>query len=240
MGWGLFDFQSGADHPYSSAQTFTGGSDAVTGIGVRRVQLVIDRTAALPGADPAVMHFDVLNMTGGNPDDTWTSGDFTNVETSLDALWAALKPYVDVTYKLSEYRFYRIGPGIVPPNPAERVSARSVVGTGSGTKCPPQVACSLTFRTAVRLSWGRTYLPLGGLASGNLISDGELTSTATAALAAALGTYVTSLATNDFYPVVYSKTKGAALSVEKVEVDSNLDVIRRRRWKRSAYRTILP
>jgi len=240
MIWGGFDFQNGTDHPYSAAQTASGGSSAASGVGVRRVQLVIDRTAQIAGADPAVMHFDILNMTGGSPDDTWTSGDYTNVESSLDTFWTAVAAYVQSNYKLSSYRFYRVGTGVTKPNPAERITTRSSAGTGSGTVCPPQVACSLTFRTAVRKSWGRTYLPLGGIAATNMAAGGQYTTTAVDALTTALNNLVTGLAANDFYLVVVSKPWAASLNVEHVEVDSNLDVVRRRRWKSATYKKILP
>jgi hypothetical protein len=51
---------------------------------------------------------------------------------------------------------------------------------------------------------------------------------------------VTGAAAADFALVVYSKALSAALVVERIEVDDNLDVIRRRRWKSSTYRKILP
>ena len=238
--WGAVDWQEGSDNPYAAAETGSLGTDANSGVGVRRVLLVIDRATNHAGADPAVMHFDILNMTGGNPDDTWTAGDYTNVETALDALWGSLKTKVSGNYKLTEYRYYRVGKGIVPPNPAVRTVTRSVAGTSAGNGIPPQVACSLTFRTAARKSWGRTYLPLGALATADLTAGLELSTTAVDALCGFLNTFVTALAANDFYLVVTSNAKSAALNVEKVEVDSNLDVVRRRRFKQSAYKKILP
>jgi len=240
MLWGTFDWQHGSDHPYAPADTASGGTDAVTGVAVRRVVLVFDRTGQIAGADPAVMHFDFLNITGGNPDDTWTAGDYTTIETALGAWWTTTKPYVQSNIKLDSYRWYPIGEGVSPPNPAERVTTVASAGTGSGTVAPPQVACSLTFRTSVRRSWGRTYLPLGGLSATNMAAGGQFTSSAVDVLAGALNTLVTSCASSDFYLVVTSKVLHAALTVEKVEVDSNLDVIRRRRWKASTYKKILP
>lgn len=238
--WGAFDWQHGSNNPYAAAETGSLGTDAVSGVGVRRVLLIIDRSTNHTGADPAVMHFDILNLTGGNPDDSWTAGDYTNVETALDALWASLKTKVSGNYKLTEYRYYRVGTGIVPPNPAVRSVSRSVAGTSAGAGIPPQVACSLTFRTSARKSWGRTYLPLGALAAADLTSGLELSTTAVDALAGYLNTFVQALAASDFYLVVTSLAKSAALNVTSVEVDSNLDVVRRRRFKQSAYKKILP
>ena len=44
----------------------------------------------------------------------------------------------------------------------------------------------------------------------------------------------------DFHLVVVSAARHSALTVEKIEVDDNVDIIRRRRWKQSTYRKILP
>jgi len=68
----------------------------------------------------------------------------------------------------------------------------------------------------------------------------QLGTAAVDTIAGALNTFATSCASSDFVPVVYSATKQALLAWEKVEVDSNLDVVRRRRWKQSAYKKILP
>ena len=40
--------------------------------------------------------------------------------------------------------------------------------------------------------------------------------------------------------VVVSRSLQAALGVEQIEVDDNLDVVRRRRWKVSTYKKLVP
>lgn len=240
--WGAVDWQGGSNNPYTGAQTGTNlGTSAAAGVATRRVQIVIDRTTQHAGADPAVMHFDFLNITGGAPDDTWTSGDFSTLETALDTWWTSTKVFVSTGYKLAAYNWYRVGPGIVPPNPAVRQTTRSVAGTAAYALLPPQVACSITFRTAVRRSWGRTYLPLGAVAAaGDIATGAVLASSDVDALATYTNTLFTTAAANDFIPVVYSPHRSALLAIEQVEVDNDLDVIRRRRWKASTYKKLLP
>ena len=160
--WGLIDWQGATGNPYSTAQTKpTMGTSAAagTGVGVRRCVLHVDRQGQIAGEDDAEFHFDFLNITGGSPDDTWTSGDYTTLEGYLDTFWTAVKGYVSTGAKLAGYHWYRHGPGIVAPNPAERVVTRSVADTSSVNGMAPQCAATITFETAVRRSWGRTYLP---------------------------------------------------------------------------------
>lgn len=235
--WGALDFQNGANVPYGTAQSGTLGTNALTGVACRRSTLVIGRGT---GNDPAEIHFDWLNMTGGAPDDTWTTGDFTTMETALLTWYTSMKVYLSPSWNLQEIRWYREGEGVVAPNPAIRVLPSGTAGTASFGSLPPQVACSITFRTASRKSWGRTYWPLGALNSSGDIAAGRFSNTLVDAVAGFTNTLVTSAASNDFYLVVTSKTKHALLVVESVEVDNVPDVIRRRRWKSATYKKILP
>lgn len=238
--WGAVDWESGTGSPYSTAQTGTTlGTSAApgAGVGVRRCVLHFDRTTWHTGSDDAEMHFDFLNITGGDPDDTWTSGDYTTLEGHLDTWWGSVKPLVYSGVKLSAYDWYRYGPGVGSPNPAERVTSRSVAGTAGAPALPPQVACSITLRTGVRRSWGRTYLP--GLASGVMDTPGTLASANVDTIAAATAALYSSANADDFPMVVVSKHLSAVLSVEAVEVDNDLDVIRRRRWKTATYKNVI-
>lgn len=241
MFWGAFDVDLvHADAPqYATTQIKDGGTSAAvgSGIGVRRASLVIDRAPAHASADPAFCHFDFLNVTGGDPDDTWTSGDYDTMEGHLTDWWNSVKTYVPVNYKLSEFRWHRVGTGIPHPNPAERTNilVSSIGGSASGF--PPQAACSITFRTAIRKSWGRTYLPIGAEALG---TGYVFTHTAVDAIAGATDTLVTDAAGDDFQLVVVSAAQTSSLAVESVSVDDVPDVIRRRRWKVETYRKVLP
>jgi hypothetical protein len=154
MFWGAFDV-SYSTPAYSGAALVSGGASAAagSGVGVRRAELVFSRVP--PGTfadDVAVMHFDFINFTGGAPDDTWITSDFTTMETHLGAWWTAQKPYISSDYTLKEIRWYRVGTGVPPPNPAQRVTPIGTAGSSGGIELPPQVAASLTLRTRVRKS----------------------------------------------------------------------------------------
>jgi hypothetical protein len=242
MLWGALDWQAGSGNPYTSAQTAAGGASAAPGtghIGVRRATLVFDRSSYSPADDDMTMHFDFLNFTSGAPDDTWTAGDYTTLESALQTWWTATKAYSDPKTKLREIRWHRAGAGITPPNPAERVFILTTMDPGTGTAglAVPQVACSITFRTAVRRSWGRTYLPFNGLQP---TVQGRLGNSTVDAIATATQTLVTTAAAADFALVVSAVRLNAALVVERIEVDDVLDIIRRRRWKHTGYRKMLP
>lgn len=239
--WGGIDFQHGTDSPYDTSQTGASlGTSAAAGagVGVRRCVLHFDRTALIAGADDAETHFDFLNITGGDPDDTWTSGDYTTLEGYLDDFWAAIKGKYPTGLKLAGYHWYRHGPGVGSPNPAERVTSRSVAGTSGGAPQAPQDACTITFRTAVRRSWGRAYLP--GPSSSYLGSTGSYQSSGLVdVIATAAGDLVSAAIGSDFPLVVVSAVNSATFNVEAVEVDDLVDIQRRRRWKAPAYRNII-
>lgn len=235
--WGALTAESG----YSTAQSVSLGSSAVAvgGIGVRRVQLVFSRLApATYSEDTAIMHFDFANYTAGSPDDSWITGDFTTLESALTTMWGSLKPICNLNLSLREYRWYRIGSGVTPPNPAVRVTPVGQVAIASGNCLPPQVAISITNKTGLRKRWGRTYLP--DIDSTALESTGRILSAKVDVVAGAVNTMYAAAAAADFMPVVYSPTAAAAYAIENTQVDNIFDVIRRRRWDSTTYRKSYP
>jgi hypothetical protein len=240
--WGAVDWQQGTNNPYTGTQTASLGTSAVAagGIGVRRCQVTIDRTSLAAGTDPATVHFDFLNITGGNPDDTWITSDYTTLEGYLDTFFTAYQPYMAAGLHITTYTWYRVGAGVTKPNPNVRqlVKTTPIAGTATGSAMPPQVSTSVTLRTAVRHSWGRTYLPMTGVS--RLTTDGHFATADVDVVAGAANTLMTSAAGSDFYWGVTSLRLSAFLNAEKVEVDNVLDIVRRRRWQQSSYRKILP
>lgn len=238
--WGAFDV-SYSTPEYSGSALVSGGSSAAagSGVGVRRASLRFTRMG-LGGIadDDADMHFDFMNITSGSPDDTWTTTDFTDLEAALSTWWTAAKVWVAGDTVLDQIRWYRVGTGVVPPNPAERVTTIGVGGSATGTKLPPQIASSLTLQTARRRNWGRTYLP--SLTTAALDSDGSFKSTFVDDEANALNTLAGTAATKQFYLGVTSNRAGSFFAAESIRVDDIADVIRRRRFKRGAYHKILP
>lgn len=242
LNWGGLDWQYGTDNPYSDAQTAAGGASAAAGagnIGIRRATLHFDRASYAPADDDMTCHFDFLNYTSGAPDDTWTTADYTTLETTLTAFWAQLKGQNDPKTKLREIRWHRVGPGVVPPNPAERVYAIPTPVGGSGVVggSMAQQACSVTFHTAVRRSWGRTYLPFNGV---SVNAQGRYDTTMVDYVVGEVQNVITAAAAADFHLVVTSPRLSAALHVEKIHVDDVPDVVRRRRLKHVGYRKYAP
>lgn len=239
--WGAFDMTAaqGQTPMYTPSQIVTGGTSAAagSGVGVRRLSVYLDRTAVEVGMDPAFIHFDILNTTSGSPDDTWITSDYTTCESAFQIAWNTFASYVTNGVKPTQYIWHRIGTGVSKPNPAERtITVALTTAVGGGTVMPQQ-ASSITFRTGARRNWGRTYLPLG---SAGLTSAGRLGNTAVDAITTTMNGMVTTLATGDFHLVVVSKPLSSSLNVEQVEVDNVPDVIRRRRFKRSTYKKLLP
>lgn len=236
--WGALDIIHSDESPYTAAQTKALGTSALPpGIGVRRATLVWNRTGMAPAQDKVVTHMDFLNLTAGEPDDSWVDADFTTLEGYIDTAITAIKPYWSSLLVLEQIRWYRVGPSIVPPNPAVRITARSVAGTGTLTM-PPQVATSVTLKTVPRRQWGRQYWPTNAVPV--TTGDGRLAGAAVTAIGGAVNALFVSATSAQFPPVIYSPTRGKAYTVETVQVDNVLDVIRSRRLNEATSKYISP
>lgn len=238
--YGSVDIVIGGEDVYEASEVKALGDNAQEGEGIatRRVQCVFTRTPAGSTEDVAVCTMDFMNMTSGEPDDTWTAGDFTTMEALLDSYWGNLQPYLASTTSLTSYRWYRIGPGIPKPNPAVRVITKAITGTQS-TMLPPQLAVSVTEKTAIQKRWGRWYVPgLGYSTSLVAGTSGRIASTALTAFHTHALTLLDGAAAADFLPVVYSPTVQKVYGVEKVQVDDLFDVQRPRRWDRPLTRLV--
>lgn len=238
--WGAFDVTYSTPE-YSGAALVSGGPSAVlgSGVGVRRAVIEMSQTA--PGTvvdDKRMIHWDFMNLTGGAPDDTWTTTDYTDAETPLIAWLGAIAPYVTQEATFTAIKWYREGTGVVPPNPAERVTPISVPGTGASLTMPPQTAVSITLKTARRKQWGRTYLP--GVTSVGLGGRGAITTSVVDALGAATNTMVLAANSHDLHPGVLSKVAGSWFALEQIQIDDVWDVIRSRRWKNTTHRYLSP
>lgn len=233
--WGLIDLDlEQAKYPsYAGTDYVSGGDSAASGegIGVRRVTMVLERSLASVADDSCEMHFDFLNTTSNEPDDTWTAGDFTTLETLLGTWWTAVKADVPPDTRLSRYLWNRVGTGVPKPNAAERiVDLTPVAGTGTRS-LPPQCAAAISLRHSIRPSWGRTYLPIAG----PVISTGRFSTTRADAIVAATVSLFNSARSADFAPVVVSERLSSAIGIEYVAMDDVIDIVRRRRWKHRGY-----
>jgi hypothetical protein len=225
--------------PYAAAEKKSiVASETDPGIGIRRVHVVWTRTSETAGMteDVALCTHDFMNMTGGEPDDTWTAGDFTTLEGFLTTFYGTLAAFWDDSADITQYRWYRIGPRVNPPNPPVKVQTVAINGAGSAAMLPPQVAISVTERTAVRRCWGRFYLP--SISSATLETTGRIKATSCTSIANAVDTCYKAAQAAGFQPVVYSKARAKAFSVESLQVDDLYDVQRRRRFDRPAIREL--
>jgi hypothetical protein len=213
---------------------------------LRKLTVSWTRTPATGVIQDAAMtthHF--VNLTGGIPDASWTSGDYSAVETAFDAYWNALKSYYSPQYKLAEYLWRADGPAFRPfgssLSPTLRITPKSVVGTSTSTGLPPQCAITVTETTGatyvvedvegsgaqIRNRWGRYYLPAPAVI---VMNDGRLSSGAQTDLANATETFYEACVTAGLHPVVYSPTTGHAWTVQETHLDDIFDVIRSRRY----------
>lgn len=198
--------------------------------------------------DDAVIGFDLVNITGGNVDNSWTTSDYTTCEALFDTWLTAVKVYTASYGTYSEYRWYThqfndpdTSPAIMDAGPPARVTAKAVVGTG-GTSAAPQVSMSVTEKTAWPRHWGRFYMPFSSVAMGTGM---RFSTAAIDAVANATSTLYSGLATAEFFPVVpvtqIDRSPARALiTVNQIQVDDVPDVVRRRRPRNTTYRKILP
>lgn len=238
--WGAFDLTYNTPE-YDTASTHSGGTSAAagSGVGVRRVELIFDRDP--PGTvtdDVAEVHFDFMNLTGGHPDDTWTTTDFTTLETAILNWHAAIQSVLTSGQTFREMRWYRVGTGVAPPNPAARVTPVGASGSSASAAMPPQCAISITQKTARRKQWGRIYVP--GCTEAAVGAQGSINPTVVDQFGLATHNLGTAAAGHEFYMGVLSKVAGSFFTTEHVQVDDVWDVIRSRRWRNATHKYISP
>lgn len=213
---------------------------------LRKLTVSYSRTPSSGVVQDAAMtthHF--LNITDGIPDSSWTTADYTAVESAFDTFWGALSSNYYSGVKLSEYVWRADGPTFRPfgssLSPTLRRTARSLAGSATEGSLPPQCAVSVTETTAakytvenvegvgtqIRNRWGRFYLPAP---KRSLSGDGWIGGTFPADVANAAQAMYNTCTAAGLVPVVYSPTTGHAWSVLEIHVDDIFDVIRSRRY----------
>lgn len=198
--------------------------------------------------DRAQSKLDILNITSGAVDGSFTSGDWTAVDTRIAAWRTSQMDRWSSSYTFAGYKGYqmRFNVGGDPRKPfAETgpplwVSGQSYAGTGTAG-IPYQVSSACTLRTAWPKHWGRCYLPTPGV--GDLDAYGRLTSAHRTDVANAMRLLVDDLADADFLTVIpvtqVNKTPlYGLLGVTDVVSDDVPDIQRRRRPKQPAARTV--
>lgn len=180
----------------------------------------------------------VAKQPGGNLWSTLISADKATVEGYFDTWWLTQKTYVANQFMLVEYRWHDWVLTDDLLGPADRVTSRTVSGTGGAVhRIPDQDAMTLTFRTASRKHWGRIYLP-GTWFSGLDPAYGRWASSHVDNVAAAWHTMLASLHGASMDVVVVSRKYRGILQVNELQVDDVPDIQRRRRPKQAAYRKV--
>jgi hypothetical protein len=208
----------------------------VFGMHLHNVFEMKDNAGAFALRERGLFGIHLINVTGGDLDVTWTTTDFSDTESRIKAQWNAMGGLIGSDCRLVEHRWYRFGPGIQPPNPPIRTTnVTTATGTGSPV-APHQTATTVTLRTPLRRHWGRFYLPVH---SPGTLTGGQL-STANVDSIASLwrDMFVGAAGLTGVTPVVYDRARRAMMGVTEIEVDSNLDIQRRRRPRTTNYKRI--
>jgi len=172
------------------------------------------------------------------------------VENNFRTQWGStLAALVQTRWTLAEFTWRNFGAayplaedGTSKPGPIWRSTPDTSPGTAPGSALPDQIAATVTYRTASRKHWGRSYW--GGVSANGLV--GELQGKLSDA-------YVTSLCNgfaawheaNAAEPAVtnlwvWSAKHRGALSVTEISVDDVADIVRRRRAHSPSFRHTHP
>lgn len=217
-----------------------------SGYELRKLTAKWTRTfSGAPTQDAAVITMHFLNLTAGNPDSTWTTADYTTVETAFDTFWATLTGKYVPGVVLAELNWRADGPAYRPKgsllSPTLRTVARNVPGTAVGQMLPPQAAMTVTEVTAAKYTafdvegvgdqlrnrWGRFYLPAMDV---QVLGNGRFLTTHTGTVATSTQAMYNTCVAADLIPVMYSPTTGSSWSITEVHVDDIIDVVRSRRF----------
>lgn len=228
----------------------THDASSVEDVEWRKVVLRWSRvTPSATTEDYAQIGFHVVNVTGGDVDTSWTTGDYTTCEGHLDEWWGRTQSLQASSHTLVDYRWYpmRFATVMSPDHrfdfsgPPVRVTPKNQPGTNINASLPYQVACSVTFDTGVPKHWGRVYIP--GITEHMLSAPSRWETVQAKAVADSMAEFFDDLYGSEFQPVVpvtqvNKVLQPALLTVKQVRVDDIPDVIRRRRPRTPASRSI--
>lgn len=216
----------------------------------RRYVMLFELTGNIDPANIYATSIDVVNITNGGIDSSWTDTDHTAVATQLHTfIGTVLGPNMPSEVRHKRTDVYRMAfADIVPdPPPPERpanpflksgppVATFPSAGGGTGTSqmMPPQVAWTTTDRTAYPRHWGRNYWPIPHPSL--IVGTGHLSSASVDAVGGGLHACYDALQAQEYYPVVpvtrIEKQPGRGLlTVTSVQMDNTPDIVRRRRPK---------
>jgi len=221
----------------------------------RRISVRCEDVSSDLRADDAYFTMDLVNYTNGVIDTTWTTDDYNKVWLEVGTFLQSYAQHMSSNGKFTEGHAYimQFNPDwiiddpksspFVPSGPPENSTQFAWPGQAGTSWSAGQVAMSVTELTPMRAHWGRFYLPFP--APGNFQASQQFDPTFVDQVATAVHLMYDNLSAAELYPVVtQTRHKGVSdqslLQVTGVQVDSNPDVIRRRRKWATAYKKVLP
>jgi hypothetical protein len=206
------------------------------------VQTTFNRDQLRPDEDDAAITFHIREVVQAAPDIIPVTdqgrADFIN---RMSQWWQMVAPHVTRDIFMHESRFYDIPDG--GPFPAKDprawmgdpvlVHAWNSPGQDASGALPPQVAVSVTLRTAHRKRWGRYYIPSPGQSVCS--SLGAIDQLAAVAFKEATH-HLTSRSGTGAAATVFSRLHWDHEDPETIQVDDIFDVVRRRRFSSPLYR----
>lgn len=243
----------------SALLDYSGEDQGETPLQWRR--LAVEWQRATPAGtvdDHAFCTFDFVNITGGNVDTSWVTTDYTTIEAAADIYFDVVRGLQSSGHVLVFYKWYVMqfadpmlpNRRFLPTGPPVRITPRNKPGLTTGA-LPYQVALSVTERTAIAKHWGRHYLP-GISESMTSGEEGRWAASVTSSIANACHAFFETCASAELFPVVVSTQAqvnappapadlgGSLLGITHIQVDDIPDVIRRRRPRQAAVRSIQP
>lgn len=213
----------------------------------RHVQIVWENTTNTEAADRWVNSLDLVNITNGAVDNSWTDGDYNTVHTQVSGLISSYLALMNSQTHCKEVRYYRrqfnplsISNPYPPSGPPERIYTVGTAGSISSTNAlPRQVAITHTEKTVYPRHWGRSYWP--AIASSQVDGPGYIATATVDSWGTSLVTRYAALQAAEFFPVVpVTQIQGAParglLQVTGIQVDNVFDIIRRRRASITTHR----
>ena len=213
------------------------------------IQVVVANNQTQLKADEMIITFDVVNITGGGLDSTWTQSDFDQVIGALNNLcmdWTVQMShdctFTEQRYYARSYNPYTISEPFTKSGPPVQVAQIGLVGQ-QPTPLAHQTAATHTEITPFPKHWGRAYWPAPG--AGVFGNAGYFNNAFVDDWCNSVHSAFDGLADAEFFLTVpTTQALGAPsrqlLGVTAIQVDNVPDVIRRRRPWATTHRTSLP
>lgn len=204
---------------------------------VNLAQVVFDREQLSPDEDVAIITMHWRGAEPGFPDN-WapmTSTERGNATQKIESAFQGIKARFTNKMSLREVRWYATHADGTPAGGAIEIQNVNMAFTGVDNALPPQVACSVTWKTDKRATWGRFYLP--GLIQTQLAPNGRLLDSSADAIVAEMAGLADRGSTVTETLTVWSKKEGTHHDPQVVQIDDVLDVIRSRRFSSTLYRS---